>query len=707
MQVLVHNQNWLQVGPCCILSLLCPPLLPTFRVETTALTDPHPTFKVLANRYYPSRMALAREISKTSVNSFGCMQKETFGLQIVMNSVQKLFEARQLAAPDSIVLPHGCMAYMSLAKPENRIFALCGALAQKLDLDPKRELAVNVFGNNLQVFEHRPMNVSDSPHEVSILTRNRDVGNVWRLFRDPHSENGGQLREETAIRVIDHDKQRWSTLTMSDALQRCGVWNANHRITTLNWAAQTPNGHITNNRFNSANPLFNKHLFGDLISIIGTKYRDAVVPIAAPATEARNIGRLARRFANSGNIANPGPNNPIEWDAGGVPEDIDVYVTGEMGNAAAAAATHEEYVARYRGAISALLENAKVQGLYKNPYDGAVDLDTDMPIQLTTNTIKKAVDAIIARLRTANPAAVQACEARMDTIGANADVTAGVPDVVTPVFNMLKGLMPHNMLTTNDEWMKHPAGGASQDKSMMGGTANIQPTRGRTVAAAPIGASMDDLVTTLQESVASQVGGFDGTEDDFSTIASGINDILGRASEWSNEKRYTVGKAIEAHAPEFTKSIAKLTALKSNSDPTASKGLAKDYIKALGADFKSKWSKINATQKEIGKEATKSAPIGTGLQAADKQGGLETAIYDYENLMQFQQIMGWVYTESGYSRLQKEVAKYWLMNFTDMNTVISMDRKGIPTPFGALVFRPFQSFNMGSTIIMKSGEQVG
>tara|TARA_A100001015_G_scaffold309740_1_gene409742 strand:+ start:3310 stop:3624 length:315 start_codon:yes stop_codon:yes gene_type:complete len=79
MQVLVHNQNWLQV---------------------------------LANRYYPSRMALAREISKTSVNSFGCMQKETFGLQIVMNSVQKLFEARQLQPPDSIVLPHGCMAYM-------------------------------------------------------------------------------------------------------------------------------------------------------------------------------------------------------------------------------------------------------------------------------------------------------------------------------------------------------------------------------------------------------------------------------------------------------------------------------------------------------------------------------------------------------------------------------------------------------------------
>ena len=79
MQVLVHNQNFLQV---------------------------------LANKFFPSRMALAREVSKTSVNAFGCMQKETFGIELVLNGVQKLFEARQIQAPDAIVLPHGAMAYM-------------------------------------------------------------------------------------------------------------------------------------------------------------------------------------------------------------------------------------------------------------------------------------------------------------------------------------------------------------------------------------------------------------------------------------------------------------------------------------------------------------------------------------------------------------------------------------------------------------------
>ena len=179
--------------------------------------------QVLANKFFPSRMALAREVSKTSVNAFGCMQKETFGIELVLNGVQKLFEARQIQAPDAIVLPHGAMAYMSLAKPERRIFALCGELASRLNLDPKRDLAVNVFGNNLQVFEHRNMNVSDSPHDVNILSRTRDVGNVWRLFRDPLSEDMGASKGETCIRVIDHDRQRWVPICLSEALLHCGV----------------------------------------------------------------------------------------------------------------------------------------------------------------------------------------------------------------------------------------------------------------------------------------------------------------------------------------------------------------------------------------------------------------------------------------------------------------------------------------------------
>lgn len=51
MQVLVQNRNWLAV---------------------------------IAAKTFPSAMVQAREVSKASVNSFGCVQKNTFGLDLIL-----------------------------------------------------------------------------------------------------------------------------------------------------------------------------------------------------------------------------------------------------------------------------------------------------------------------------------------------------------------------------------------------------------------------------------------------------------------------------------------------------------------------------------------------------------------------------------------------------------------------------------------------
>lgn len=59
-------------------------------------------------------MSMAREVSKMGVNTFGCLQKSTFGIDLVLNQVQKLFEEKQYAAPNACVLPHGCLAYLAL-----------------------------------------------------------------------------------------------------------------------------------------------------------------------------------------------------------------------------------------------------------------------------------------------------------------------------------------------------------------------------------------------------------------------------------------------------------------------------------------------------------------------------------------------------------------------------------------------------------------
>ena len=62
-----------------------------------------------------------------------------------------------------------------------------------------------------------------------MLQREREVGNVFRLFRNPDEEYDNYAAP-TAIKVIDHDKQRWAMLTLGDVLAQTGVWNPNVTI---------------------------------------------------------------------------------------------------------------------------------------------------------------------------------------------------------------------------------------------------------------------------------------------------------------------------------------------------------------------------------------------------------------------------------------------------------------------------------------------
>ena len=528
MQVLVHNQNFLQV---------------------------------LANKFFPSRMALAREVSKTSVNAFGCMQKETFGIELVLNGVQKLFEARQIQAPDAIVLPHGAMAYMSLAKPERRIFALCGELATRLNIDPKRDLAVNVFGNNLQVFEHRNMNVSDSPHDVNILSRTRDVGNVWRLFRDPQAEDMGMSRGETCIRVIDHDKQRWVPICLSEALLHCGVFKLGGTVSA----------------FNQSDAIANAS--GDL---------EDVHPLMG-----KTGGKIEKRC--------------LFGDLNCLPQD--------------------------------------------HPSN-----ESNTPVQLTAETVR---DGALSLLKVTNTSEKD---------------KAGVYD---------KCIKQLGQLAIDNSAMKN-AINTSAGKDELDKVAVMQP----------IGASMEDLVGTFQDAVANEIGGFDGTEAQFTGIAAGIADILSKAEDWSDRKRYLVSEAIKKHSGDFVKSAAKLQALKNidTSDAAKSEKATTEYVKALGAEFKSKWSRINATQKSIGVELDAAAPIGA-LDYKDNAYSGSNPTFNF--LTNAAYMMDWIETNSMWPENVQGAALAWMCCKLDLQTIGKLDEMGVITPFGAYVFRPFQSFNMG------------
>lgn len=65
-----------------------------------------------------------------------------------------------------------------------------------------------------------------------MLQREREVGNVFRLFRNPDEEYDNYAAP-TAIKVIDHDKQRWAMLTLGDILARTGVWSGQKNDVTM------------------------------------------------------------------------------------------------------------------------------------------------------------------------------------------------------------------------------------------------------------------------------------------------------------------------------------------------------------------------------------------------------------------------------------------------------------------------------------------
>ena len=205
---------------------------------------------VVAGQNYSNDIARAREISKGSTLTFGALQKNTFGFDNALASCMKLFENRRLALPDAVVIPHGSFGVLKMCKPESRTYAICGDLAQRLDISPTRDFVSNVYDNKFQIFEHRPMNISQDSNEINMLTRERDVGNVFRIFRD-NVNYGGSSKDtmHTAIQIVDHDKQRWRTITLTEALDHSDAFDSDGYLKDMEiFSDDTTNAYDASNK---------------------------------------------------------------------------------------------------------------------------------------------------------------------------------------------------------------------------------------------------------------------------------------------------------------------------------------------------------------------------------------------------------------------------------------------------------------------------
>jgi hypothetical protein len=166
-------------------------------------------------RMYPEttrqRHALAREATL-----FGAVQKK-YGFEQLIGSMQQVFLDRGVDA-NMVIVPADTAALLR-CRQETRDYALNGALAQQYQIDPMRTIPSYIYNERFTLFEHRGMYVNQSGQRDSPMVRQRSIGQFFVI--NPTDE---------AIRIIDHDNQRWHTITRLEAEKFAGNTNSVYEV---------------------------------------------------------------------------------------------------------------------------------------------------------------------------------------------------------------------------------------------------------------------------------------------------------------------------------------------------------------------------------------------------------------------------------------------------------------------------------------------
>ena len=179
-----------------------------------------------------------------------------------------------------------------------------------------------------------------------------------------------------------------------------------------------------------------------------------------------------------------------------------------------------------------------------------------------------------------------------------------------------------------------------------------------------------------------------------SRINEAVAELAGVTSEMSDIQRKSIADAFDQTAPRFKSAKSALKKFLKNPVDTKSAALETAYVEALTGDFKREWKTISSTAKEI------AATIGPKADGTRNRGTEPIN-------KKFAQKVVHIVEKMRLPAMQRFIAKWYLGCSIDLPTIVGLDEAGILTPFGAFLFRPFQSFSMGSGIIMKAGNETG
>ena len=307
-----------------------------------------------------------------------------------------------------------------------------------------------------------------------------------------------------------------------------------------------------------------------------------------------------------------------------------------------------------------------------NPLAGKYIIGDLEPNQLRESTLRSAIRSI-ERVLNLGPDVM-------------ADIARGRDAGYAALFNRLKQLCPNNI------WNKENYLVVLDKRTSRGDSEGMSAPR--------IGASVEDVGVSLQAAVLSTIG----SNLDDSTVAkatssarinSAINELAGVTSEMTDIQRRSISDAFDQTIGKFKNSKSALKKFLKNTDDSKTEAAETAYIEALTGDFRREWRSISNAAKEIaatiGISSTGESERGDAMDFEGRMADKVRQLVEKMRLPEFQRFLG----------------KWWLGCSIDLPTIVGLDESGILTPFGAYLFRPFQSFSMGSGIIMKSGNETG
>lgn len=131
-----------------------------------------------------------------------------------------------------------------------------GVFCDLVRIEPSRSLPCFVYNKRLALFEHRGVFADEAEARANPLIRQRAVGSYFTMKCDYELKNAGDRKYSARdIKIIDHNRQTWKTITFMDALRNSGLFDDTPVGNLTDWGKRVLFPRYTGDQFTFQNLL--------------------------------------------------------------------------------------------------------------------------------------------------------------------------------------------------------------------------------------------------------------------------------------------------------------------------------------------------------------------------------------------------------------------------------------------------------------------